>query len=42
LQSITGYSEDSVCIWEGWMTYGDAFECFVFDDGTLFGVEVTE
>jgi hypothetical protein len=42
LQSITGYSEGSVCIWEGWMTYGEAFECFAFDDGTPFGVEVTE
>jgi hypothetical protein len=42
LQRITGYNEHSVCIWEGWMTYKDAFDCFVFDDGTPFGVEVTE
>jgi hypothetical protein len=40
--SIHGCSEHSVCVWEGWMTYGDAFKCFVFDDGTPFGVEVTE
>jgi hypothetical protein len=41
-RKIDGCNEDSVCIWEGWMTYGDAFKCFVFDDGTPFGVEVTE
>lgn len=41
-RKIGGCSEHSVCIWEGWMTYMDAFECFVFDDGTPFGVEVTE
>jgi hypothetical protein len=40
--SIHGCDEHSVCVWEGWMTYGDAFKCFVFDDGTPFGVEVTE
>ena len=40
-RKISGCSQDSVCIWEGWMTYMDAFECFVFDDGTPFGVEVT-
>jgi hypothetical protein len=39
--SIHGCDEHSVCVWEGWMTYGDAFKCFVFDDGTPFGVEVT-
>jgi len=42
LRSITGCSKSGVCIWEGWMTYGEAFECFAFDDGTPFGVEVTE
>jgi hypothetical protein len=42
LQRITGCNEHSVCIWEGWMTYGEAFECFTFDDGTPFGVEVKE
>jgi|688.fasta_scaffold235106_4 hypothetical protein len=41
-RKIDGYNEHSVCIWEGWLTYGDAFKCFVFDDGTPFGVEVTE
>jgi hypothetical protein len=41
-RKIDGFDEHSVCIWEGWMTYGDAFECFVFDDGTPFGVEVAE
>jgi hypothetical protein len=41
-RKIDGYNEDSVCIWEGWMTYGEAFECFTFDDGTPFGVEVAE
>jgi hypothetical protein len=40
-RSIDGCNEYSVCIWEGWMTYMDAFECFNFDDGTPFGVEVT-
>jgi hypothetical protein len=40
-RKIDGCSEHSICIWEGWMTYGDAFECFVFDDGSPFGVEVT-
>jgi len=39
---IDGCNEHSVCIWEGWMTYGEAFKCFAFDDGTPFGVEVTE
>jgi hypothetical protein len=42
LQRITGCNEHLVCIWEGWMTYGEAFECFTFDDGTPFGVEVKE
>jgi hypothetical protein len=41
-RSIHGCNEHSVCIWEGWMTYRDAFKCFAFDDGTPFGVEVTE
>jgi hypothetical protein len=41
-QKIQGCNEHSVCIWEGWMTFGDAFKCFVFEDGTPFGVEVTE
>jgi hypothetical protein len=41
-RKIDGCNEYSVCIWEGWMTYGDAFECFVFDDGSPFGVEVTK
>jgi hypothetical protein len=40
-RSIDGCNEHSVCIWEGWMTYRDAFKCFAFDDGTPFGVEVT-
>jgi hypothetical protein len=39
---IDGSNERSVCIWEGWMTFRDAFKCFTFDDGTPFGVEVTE
>jgi hypothetical protein len=39
---IDGCNEHSVCIWEGWMTFKDAFKCFAFDDGTPFGVEVTE
>lgn len=38
---IDGCNEHSVCIWEGWMTFRDAFKCFTFDDGTPFGVEVT-
>jgi hypothetical protein len=38
---IDGHNEHSVCIWEGWMTFRDAFKCFTFDDGTPFGVEVT-
>ena len=40
-RKIDGYNEHSVCIWEGWMIYKDAFDCFVFDDGTPFGVEIT-
>jgi len=41
-RNIHGTNGYSVCIWEGWLTYSDAFKCFVFDDGTPFGVEVTE
>ncbi len=40
-RKIDGCNEHSVCIWEGWMTFRDAFKCFTFDDGTPFGVEVT-
>jgi hypothetical protein len=39
-RSVTGFGDNGVCVWEGWMTYRQAFECFVFDDGTPFGVEV--
>ena len=42
-RKIDGCSEHSICIWEGWMTYRDAFKCFNFDDdGTPFGVEVID
>jgi len=37
-----GYNEGSVCIWAGWCTYETAFDAFVFEDGTPFGIEVTE
>jgi len=37
------HSEDSACAPGGWLTYDDAFECFVFDDdGTPFGVKLDE
>jgi hypothetical protein len=40
-----GYEEDgwlSVRVSGGWITCGEAFECFVFDDGTPFGVRIDE
>jgi hypothetical protein len=37
------YSEHSACASGGWLTYDEAFECFVFDDdGTPFGVRIDE
>ena len=39
---IVAYNGDSVCVYGGWITYDEAFECFVFDGGTPFGIEVTE
>jgi hypothetical protein len=42
-QKIVCHHDRSVCLWGGWLNYSEAFECFVFDDdGTPFGVEVTE
>ena len=38
-----GQDETGVCAPGGWLTYGCAFECFVFDDdGTPFGVRIDE
>jgi len=40
---IMGQDETGVCAPGGWLTYGCAFECFVFeDDGTPFGVRIDE
>ena len=38
-----GQDETGVCAPGGWLTYGCAFDCFVFDDdGTPFGVKIDE
>ena len=38
-----GQDETGVCAPGGWLTYGCAFNCFVFDDdGTPFGVKIDE
>jgi hypothetical protein len=38
-----GQDKTGVCAPGGWLTYGCAFECFVFDDdGTPFGVRIDE
>ena len=38
-----GQDEIGVCAPGGWLTYGCAFDCFVFDDdGTPFGVKIDE
>jgi hypothetical protein len=38
-----GQDETGVCAPGGWLTYGCAFDCFVFDDdGTPFGVRIDE
>jgi len=40
---IEAHSEDSACAPGGWLTYDEAFECFVFDDdGSPFGVRIDE
>jgi len=40
---FTAHSEDSACAPGGWLTYDEAFECFVFDDdGSPFGVRIDE
>jgi hypothetical protein len=39
---IEGFNEHSVCIYVGWCTYQAAFGVMTFDDGTPFGIEVTE
>ena len=42
IQAITGFNESSVCMWAGWLTYHEGLEGLQFDDGTPFGVEVTQ
>ena len=42
IQAITGFNESSICMWAGWLTYHEGLEGLQFDDGTPFGVEVTE
>jgi hypothetical protein len=38
-----GQDKTGVCAPGGWLTYGCAFDCFVFDDdGTPFGVRIDE
>ena len=37
---IVGVGYDSVLLYGGWITFKDAFECLVFDDGTPFGVKL--
>jgi hypothetical protein len=38
-----GQDKTGVCAPGGWLTYGCAFDCFVFDDdGTPFGVKIDE
>jgi hypothetical protein len=39
---IAGFNENSVCVYVGWCTYEAAFGCMMFDDGSPFGIEVTE
>jgi hypothetical protein len=39
---IDGYNDDSVCTWVGWCVYQNAFAVCEFEDGTPFGIEVTE
>lgn len=42
-QKVICSSENLACVQGGWLSYIEAFECFVFDDdGTPFGMEVTE
>jgi hypothetical protein len=42
LMRVIGYNESSVCTWAGWCIYKTAFDAFVFEDGSPFGIEVTE
>ncbi len=39
---LQGYGDLSIATWYGWCAFETAFECFMFDDGSPFGIEVSE